>query len=392
MGTEEYSFDSPIERNQTDSLKYDQRLTRFGKADIIPLWVADMDFAAPASVRQALADRLAHPVFGYSYASEPLYEALYGWFARRHGWAIDPAQVLLTPGVVPSLYAAVQALTEPGAGVLIPSPVYPPFFSAVEQTGRRVIASPLMEQETGFGFDFALLERQAAEASMLLLCSPHNPVGRIWREAELERLIEIALRHDLVLVSDEIHADLSFPGERHLCLARIAPPKLRLLTAISPSKSFNIPGLNLSALVIAQADDRRKLEDFFQRQHVNPANPLSMAAFTAAYSSGDGWLDALRHYLAANRTLVAEFLTTQPRIRSRLPEASCLIWLDCRALHLDNQRLKDFFVHQAGLGLNDGASFGPGGEGFMRLNIGTQRARLQQALQQLGQALTEFHD
>lgn len=391
-------FDTPIERSGTHCLKYDQCLSRFGRADLMPLWVADMDFAAPACVRQAVAQRLAHPVFGYSLVPDSLYESLYGWFARRHGWKIDPAQVQLAPGVVPSLFASVQTLSRPGDAVLVPSPVYPPFLSLVEQCGRRLMQSPLLEGAEGFSFDFELLERQAAEARILLLCSPHNPVGRIWRPDELTRLIELALRHGLVLVSDEIHCDLSYPsghpGQGHSCLASLAPPGLRLVTAISPSKSFNIPGLNLSALVVAQQADRRLLDGFFQHQHLNPGNPLSMAAFSAAYASGDAWLDRLRHYLAANRQLMADFLDSQPgsgpRIKAHLPQASALVWLDCRELGLDNQGLKDFFIHQAGLGLNDGASFGVGGEGFMRLNIGTQKARLEQALAQLAGALAQF--
>lgn len=387
---QEISFDTPIERSGSGAIKYDLRLERFGRADIMPLWVADMDFAAPACVRQALAERLNHPIFGYSQAQERLYESLFGWFARRHSWHIDPAQLMLTPGVVPSLYAAVQALTNPGDAVLVPSPVYPPFLSAVTQTGRRLIQSPLLETQTGFGFDFEHLEQQAAEAKMLLLCSPHNPAGRIWSTDELNRLIDIALRHELVLVSDEIHCDLSYPGNKHICLARLAPPELRLLTAISPSKSFNIPGLNLSALVTAQETDRKALEGYFERQHLSPFNPLSMTAFTAAYEQGDAWLDSLRDYLAGNRALVAELLAREPRIRCHLPEASCLLWLDCRGLGLKPKVLRDFFIHQAGLGLNDGPSFGQGGEGFMRLNIGTQRKVLETAMRQLAGALASL--
>lgn len=387
---QEIDFDTPIDRSRSGCIKYDLRLERFGRADIIPLWVADMDFAAPACVRQALAERLAHSIFGYSQAQERLFESIHGWFARRHQWRIDSAQLMLTPGVVPSLYAAVQALTAPGDAVLVPSPVYPPFLSAVTQTDRHLIQSPLIKTETDFEFDFEHLEKQATEARMLLLCSPHNPLGRLWREEELNRLVDIALRHDLVLVSDEIHCDLGYPNTQHLCLARIAPPEFRLLTAISPSKSFNIPGLNLSALVTAQEADRKALEDYFERQHLSPFNPLTMAAFTAAYEKGDAWLDSLRAYLAGNRDLVAGFLEREPRIRCHLPEATCLMWLDCRELGLKPKALRDFFIHKAGLGLNEGPSFGQGGEGFMRLNIGTQRRVLETALRQLAEALASL--
>lgn len=381
-------FDTDIERAGSGCEKYDGRQRRFGRADVIPLWVADMDFAAPACVQQALAERLAHPVFGYSFPQERFYQSLYGWFERRHQWAIDPAQVMLTPGVVPSLFACVQALSEPGERILVPTPVYPPFFAAVEKSARQLIQSPLLAGPRGYELDFDHLEREAAAgARLLLLCSPHNPVGRVWRQDELERLIALALRHRLVIVSDDIHCDLTFPGQQHIPLARLAPPELRLVTAISASKTFNIPGFALSALVVAQSADQQAIRAVLERAHVNPCNPLSLAAFEAAYRDGDRWLDALRHYLQGNRERVTAFIARQPALRCHPPEATCLMWLDCRALNLSATALRDFFIHQARLGLNEGTSFGLGGDGFMRLNIGTQRTRLKQALGQLEAAL-----
>ncbi len=383
-------FDADIERAGSGCEKYDGRLRRFGRADVMPLWVADMDFAAPDCVQQALAERLAHPVFGYSFPQDSFYQSLYGWFERRHQWRIDPAQVLLTPGVVPSLFACVQALSEPGERILVPTPVYPPFFAAVEKSARQLVQSPLLSGPHGYELDFDHLQREAAAgARMLLLCSPHNPVGRVWRQDELERLIALALRHRLVIVSDDIHCDLTFPGQQHTPLARLAPPELHLVTAISASKTFNIPGFALSALVTAHGADRQAIEAVLARSHVNPCNPLSLAAFEAAYRDGDRWLDALRHYLAGNRQQVMAFLAHQPALRCQPPEATCLMWLDCRALNLDATALRDFFIQQAGLGLNEGTSFGLGGDGFMRLNIGTQRAHLEQALGQLEAALSQ---
>lgn len=383
-----YNFDTPINRQHTYCEKYDGRQQKFGKADVIPLWVADMDFAAPPSVQEALQQRLSHPVFGYTFPPDSLYESLYHWYASRHQWQIDPARTRLTPGVVPSLFAAVQAFTQEGDAVLVPTPVYPPFFAAVKQTGRRLVQSPLMETDDGYHLDFTHLEQEAAAgAKLLLLCSPHNPVGRVWRRDELERLIDLALRHNLMIVSDDIHCDLTAPGQTHLPLARLAPPELRLLTAISPSKTFNIPGLNLSALVASHDADQKAIGKVFSHWHINPFNPLTLAAFEAAYRDGAGWLDELRHYLVDNRQLVTDFLQTTPAMTAHPAEATCLVWLDCRAMQLDDAALQDFFIQKAGLGLNNGASFGNGGEGFMRLNIGTQRSRLQQALKQLKMAL-----
>lgn len=386
MSAVTFNFDTPTLREHTDCEKHDSRLAKFGRDDVIPLWVADMDFAAPPCVQQALAERLAHPVFGYSFAPDSLYESLYGWFERRHGWKINPAQLMLTPGVVPSLFASIQALTNKGDGVIVPTPVYPPFFSAVEKSERKLIVSPLKETCSGYSFDFELLEQQAVEAKMLLLCSPHNPVGRVWREDELKQLIDLALRHDLIIVSDDIHCDLVYAGHEHIPLARIAPPELRLITCISPSKTFNIPGLNLSALTASHAADKKAIQQVFGKLHINPFNPLNMTAFEAAYAGGDAWLDALLVYLTNNQKLVLDALKNT-EIQCQQSEATALMWLDCRALNLNNQQLTEFFVQQAGLGLNDGFSFGAGGDGFMRLNIGTQKAVLEQALTQLTQAL-----
>ena len=390
-----FNFDTPTLRENTHCEKYDGRLAKFGRADVIPLWVADMDFAAPPCVQQALAERLAHPVFGYSFAPDSLYESIYGWFERRHEWKINPAQLLLTPGVVPSLFACIQALTKKGDGVIVPTPVYPPFFSAVTKSERQLLVCPLKETNSGYSFDFDLLEQQAQQAKMLLLCSPHNPVGRVWREDELKQLVELALRHDLIIVSDDIHCDLilrpapsaqpSAPA-RHIPLATLAPKELRLVTCISPSKTFNIPGLNLSALTTSHSADKKAIKQVFGKLHINPFNPINMTAFEAAYAGGDAWLDALLVYLTSNQNFVLDNLKSTP-IQCQPSEATALMWLDCRALNLSNQQLTEFFVQQAGLGLNDGFSFGATGNGFMRLNIGTQKAVLEQALAQLTQAL-----
>lgn len=381
------NFDQPIDRVGSDCEKYDRRLAKFGRADVIPLWVADMDFAAPQVVQDALQKRLDHPVFGYSFASDALFEALYGWYQRRHNWTINAAKLQLMPGVVPSLFTAVAALTEPGDGVLVPTPVYPPFFAAVENNGRQLLTSPLLPTDNGYQLDFDHLEQQAANAKMLLLCSPHNPVGRVWSLAELKQLIDLALRHNLVVISDDIHADLVYPGCQHRPLATLAPPELRLLTAISPSKTFNIPGLNLSALVISHEQDRRAIKRVLRQFHVNPCNPFALAAFEAAYGHGDEWLDTLLEYLDGNRRWVKAEIEQATTIRVQLPEATCLMWLDCQALGLTDSDLRDLFVNKAGLGLNPGSSFGESGSGFMRLNIGTRRALLEQALMQLSQAL-----
>ncbi|HLR16362.1 MAG TPA: PatB family C-S lyase [Alcanivoracaceae bacterium] len=382
-----YNFDIPIERTGTHTEKYDSLSKRFGHEDIIPLWVADMDFAVATPILNALEQRSAHPIFGYSFPSEQFYEALFGWYQRRHQWRIDPADVLLTPGVVPTLSATVEALTAPGDTVLVPTPVYPPFFSVVKNHGRHLVESPMLKGAQGYELDFDHLEQAAASARLLMLCNPHNPVGRVWRKEELQRLVTLALRHDLVVVSDDIHCDLVFTGHTYVPLATLAPPELRLITAISASKTFNIPGLNLSAVVTSHAADKKALQRAFRRSAVSPYNPLTLAAVEAAYRDGDTWLEALLKYLEGNSQWLVEAFSSIEGIHCSAPEATCLLWLDGRELGLTDDQLHQFFVQQAKLGLNEGTTFGPGGSGHMRLNFGTRRALLEQAVMQLQEAL-----
>lgn len=381
-------FDRDISRAGTGALKWDGRLAQFGRADVLPLWVADMDFAAPKAVTEALVRRAAHPVYGYTIYPEALYESLADWLWTRHAWRIEPDWVLWTPGVVPSLYAAVQAFSQAGEGVIVQPPVYPPFLSAVVDSDRRLCLNPLLREAEAYGMDFDGLEHCARDASLLLLCSPHNPVGRVWRPDELAVVLDIARRHGLTILSDEIHHDLVYPGHRHQALATLAENAPEIVTAVSPSKSFNIPGLGLSALIAPDPGRRAALARVFARAHVHAANPFSIAAFVAAYQNGGPWLDALVRYLETTRDAVLAHIAERlPGIRAIPPEGSYLLWLDCRELGLDDRALEALFVRRAGLGLNAGQRFGTGGSGHMRLNLAAPRARVMQALAQLADAL-----
>lgn len=394
MATEtatEIDFDEPIEREDTDCEKYDGRQRVFGRADVIPLWVADMDFAAPACVREALTARVRHPIYGYSQPGDRLVEALHSWFARRHQWDIDPADVVWSPGTVPALVASILALTERGDKVLVPTPVYPPFLKSVTQNGRELVTSTLLASGEGYQLNFEQIENQAAAgAKLLLLCSPHNPVGRVWTARELDRLIDTALRHNMVVVSDDVHADFVYPGNKYVPLALRAPAELRLVTTLSPAKTFNIPGIGLTAVVVSHSADRKAIGAVFDRIHLNPFNPLTMAAVEAAYSRGDAWLDALLAYLDENRRWLHAEIAALDGLKSQLPEATFLTWVDCRELGLTDGELSEFLVEKAGLGVNAGPLFGPGGRGHIRLNFGTQRAVLRTALGQLTAAFDQY--
>jgi cystathionine beta-lyase len=388
-----FDFDRPIDRTGTDSQKFDGRQQYFGRPDIIPMWVADMDFAVPDCVSRALARRVEHPVYGYTLYPESLFQSVIDWFQRRHGWSIERDWILMMPGVVPSLHACCLALVEEGDGVIIQPPVYFPFFSTVTHTSRRLLLNPLVAGPDGYTINFDELDAQAAQAKMLLLCTPHNPVGRVWRREELRQILEIARRHDLILLSDDIHADIVLPGHEHTMLGTFEDEfgdyvRSNLVTAVAPSKTFNIPGLGLSSLIVPDPVKRKKILKVMDLLHVSNNNPFSITAFEAAYNGGDAWLDALLVYLDGNRKTALEFLARRlPQIRATNPEGTYLLWLDCRDLGMADAELRNFFVRDCGLGLSPGIVFGEPGSGFMRMNLGAPRAVVEQALAAIEQAI-----
>lgn len=384
-----FNFDQEIQRENTHSVKFDGRQHYFGTSDVLPLWVADMDFAVPECITQALQERIKHPVFGYTLYPESLYQAVIEWFARRHQWQIEREWIVFAPGVVPSLFAAAKAFAKEGEGVIVQSPVYFPFFSAVTTNNRHLINNPLREVNGRYEMDFEHLELCAQRgAKLLLLCTPHNPVGRVWTEAELQQVLEISRRYQLTILSDDIHCDLTYSGVQHTMLGRLAQPGDKIITTIAPNKSFNIPGLGLSALIIPGTAERQAMKQQFEALHVGNYNPLSMAAFEAAYREGDEWLNALMAYLEQTRDFAADFIARElPQIKLIKPEATYLLWLDCRGLGLSDAALRDFFIKDCKVGMNPGTVFGEGGSGFMRMNIGTRRAGIEQALQAIKQAL-----
>lgn len=383
-------FDQIIRREGTGSTKYDGRQAMFGKPDVIPAWVADMDFPAPPAVIEALIERARHPIYGYTLYPDSLFEAVIDWMQRRHAWTVKREWIVMCPGVVPSLNAAVMALTKPGESAMIQPPVYFPFFSAVTQTGRTLIRNPLKLAQDRYAMDFDHLEQCIRDANvrLLLFCSPHNPVGRVWSPDELARLLRIAEKHDLVIFSDEIHADLIYPGNQHTVLATLEGSVNRVITAMAPSKTFNIPGLNLSMLIIPDKTLRKSITDVFNTWHVSASNPFSVTAFETAYHEGEAWLEALRVYLRDTRDCVSAFLSEQlPQIKLIPAEGTYLLWLDCSALNMNDADLKHFFIHQAKVGMSPGTLFGDEGSGFMRLNIGAPRQIVMQVLRNIQGAL-----
>ena len=385
-----FDFDHPIDRSGTHATKLDGRAQKFGTTDVMPLWIADMDFAAPPCVVEALQERARHPIYGYTQYPASLFDTLIGWCARRHRWALTREAIVPVNGVLASLSAALQAVTVPGDAVIVQPPVYGGFFHATSASGRKLVFNPLRERDGRYTMDFAQLEQCAKDgARALLLCNPHNPVGRAWNEGELTELLQLARRHELAIISDEVHGDLALPGARHIPLATLARADDRIISVVSPSKSFNLQGLALSVLVASRPDLRAAVARKVDELHLDGANPFAIAAAEAAWSRGDAWLDALLAYLAGTRDFVAERLRAHlPALRLQPAEAGYLLWLDCRALGLDDTALRDFFVQRCKLGLNPGSDFGPGGSGFMRMNIGTPRRNVGAALESVDAALS----
>ncbi len=380
-----YDFDHAPARRDTDSLKWQ----RYGTA--LPLWVADMDFTAPEPVLAALQARIAHGVFGYGAPPVHLSETVCARLATLYGWTVTADDIVYLPGLVCGLNVVCRAVGDPGDAVLVQTPVYPPFLSAPGHQDRRLLTAKLdAEQRDGqlyYHFDDAAFAAAIDPGTRLfMLCHPHNPVGRSFNVSELQRLAAICERHDLVVCSDEIHGDLLLDGRRHMPFATLAPEiAQRCITLMAPSKTFNIAGLGASFAIIQNPSLRRRFQQAM-RGIVPDVNVLALHAALAAYQHGADWLDELRVYLAANRDFMLDFVRRQlPGVRSTVPEATYLAWLDCRGAGLEQPQA--FFLQQAGVALNDGATFGPGGAGFVRLNFGCPRSTLAEGLERMRRAL-----
>jgi cystathionine beta-lyase len=383
-------FDRVIDRTGTESMKWVYPRKVLGVADAIPMWVADMDFEAPPAVVEALRRRAEHGVFGYPLVPPSLYEAAIGWLERRHGWTVEKKAMAMTPGIVPALNYCVRAFTRPGDPIIIQTPVYHPFYYAIENNGRRVVRNPLRFDGRRYVMDLDdLRTRIDAPGRMLILCSPHNPVGRVWDRDELEALGRIAVERDLVIIADEIHHDLVYQGHRHHVLAALAPELAQqTVTCIAPSKTFNTAGLATAAVVAANPDLHKKFEEEAERSGFDLGNALGIVAFEAAYAHGDDWLDALLPYLEGNVDLMEAFLAVRlPKIKLIRPEGTYLALLDCRALGLAPDALNDFFLKRAGVYFSDGAMFGKELEGFVRVNFGCPRSVLREALERIERAI-----
>jgi len=386
-----YNFDEVINRKNTNSIKHDFAIERGKTADILSLWVADMDFRVPRSVTEALVKWSEHGIFGYSECKNDYFEALYNWYSPRFDWEVQEKWLVKTPGVVYAICTAIRALTNEGDGILIQQPVYYPFSESILANNRKMVNNSLVYENGSYHIDFVDFENKIVEnnVKLFIFCSPHNPVGRVWTKEELTCLGDICVKHNVIVVADEIHADFIYEGHQHLVFANLKPEYLaQTITCTAPSKTFNLAGLQNSNIFIANESMRLKFKQEIIRSGYSQLNTLGLVACQAAYEGGAQWLDELKEYLSDNLTFVRRFLAEHlPQIKLVEPEGTYLIWLDCSGLGLNEEDLEELISNKAKLWLDGGLMFGPEGKGFQRINIACPRSVLEQAFTQLEQAI-----
>ena len=386
-----YNFDEVIDRRDTNAVKLERCKALFGTEDVLPLWVADMDFRTPDFIIDAIQKRLEHPILGYTMPSKSFYSASISWIKEHHDWNIQRDWFGFLPGIVPGLSFAVQSLTKPGDEIIVQPPVYYPFFHVIEKNHRVLVQNQLKEDNGKFVMDFDDLEKKfTSKTKLFILCNPHNPGGRVWTLDELQRFASICEKHQVTIVSDEIHADMVLPGKtKHTPLATVSAwSEQNTVTFMAPTKVFNMPGLISSAYIIPNAELRHRFVEFLEASEMNSGNMFAYTAAVAAYENGDEWRKQMLDYVQGNIDFVADFLKKNvPQIKPMIPEASFLVWLDCKDLGMETDELHKFFSLKAGLGLNKGTIFGPGGEYHLRLNVACSRSILEKAMKQLQEAV-----
>ena len=375
-----YDFDTPVSRKGTNSYKWDVA----GNENLLPMWVADMDFRTAPAIVDALRRRVEHGIFGYTRVPDSYYDAVTGWFARRHGWTMDRDWIIYTSGVVPALSAIIKALTVPGDKVLVQTPVYNCFFSSVRNNGCGLVSSPLVHTGDTFVMDYDDLERKAADPAvkLMILCNPHNPAGRVWTREELVRAGEICIRHGVTVISDEIHCELVMPGYTYTPFASVSEEFSRhSVTCVSPSKAFNIAGLQIADIVCEDAGRRAKIDRAINVNEVCDVNPFGVIATEAAYNDSEDWLEQLIGYIHGNCLYMKEFCERNlPDFPIAVLEGTYLVWMDCRKAGMSSEELGKRLLDGTGLMLNVGTMYGAEGEGFMRWNIACPRASLAEGL------------
>lgn len=384
-----YNFDQIIDRRNTSCVKYDNLANVFGYTDILPMWVADMDFQVAPEILDAARECCEKGVFGYTFRSDKAKQAFANWVARRHGWQVDTRWLLSSPGIVTALALGVRVYTQEHDKVMIFTPVYPPFYAVVKDNNRELVCSTLKVENGHYQIDWEDVEKKLKiGVKLLIMSNSHNPVGRVWTKEELTRIGTLCLQYGVTILSDEIHSDLALFGHKHVVIASLSPEIAAItVTMMAPSKTFNIAGMMNSVIVISNPELRRPFEKELLCLHLDLGNIFGHVTLEAAYKHGDAWLDEMVRYLEKNILFTDQFLQEElPTIKMILPEGSFLLWLDFRATGLSHKQIQEKLLHEAKLGLNSGMDFGPEGEGFFRMNIGCPLDTVKEGLERLKKA------
>lgn len=383
-----YNFDEIVQRKHTDCLKYDNVKEIFGTEEILPMWIADMDFKTPDFIVEAIRKRLDHELLGYTYCCKRWRPAIQNWVSRHYNWSIEPEEIGFVGGIVPAISFALQCFTKAGDKVLIQPPVYHPYHHVTHDLERTLVLSPLKLVDGQFAIDFADFEEKIKGCKVFLLCNPHNPGGRVWTREELERMCEICVKNGVLVISDEIHCDMALKGYRHIPFASInEDAKNNCITLMAASKTFNIAGLKSSYHIIQNEEIRNRYNAFLRKSELDTAHVFATGPVATAYEGGDEWLAQMLEYVEGNIDFMEKYLKEKmPKMGMIRPQASYLVFLDARGLGLPHDRLVEFFIREAKVGMNDGAMFGKEGSGYMRMNLGCPRSVLEKALNQIKMA------
>ncbi|MDY0408768.1 MalY/PatB family protein [Virgibacillus soli] len=376
-------------RKNTRSVKWDAIQSVFQSDDVLPMWVADMDFRAPEAVNEALIKRAEHGIYGYTTIDDDVNSSVMNWLRKRHNWEIQKEWLSYSPGVVPSIQMAIQACSKPGDGILIQTPVYTPFYRAVEVLNRKLIKNPLIYDNHTYSIDFEDFEKKLQQdVKIFVLCSPHNPIGRVWKRDELTEIARLCLKYNVLIISDEIHCDLIYPGNKHIPIASLSDAiSQQTITCMAPSKTFNLAGLQASYIVIKNKSIRKKVTDAFEKQGFHMINTMGNIAMEVAYKEGEPWLEQLISVITKHKEYVISELESKTSLRVVQPEGTYLLWIDCSSLQLKTDELQRFMVEQAKVGLNAGLAYGEEGMQFMRLNIACPMDTLQEGIQRIIRAV-----
>ena len=385
-----YDFDKPVNRRDTHSMKWDV------KEHELPMWVADMDFQTAPEIQAAIQERAAHGVFGYSIVPEEWYQAYMGWWERRHGFSMEKEWLVFCTGVVPAISSMVRKLTTPGENVLVQTPVYNIFFNSIVNNGRNIVESPLRYDENVYQMDFEDLERKLSnpQTTLMILCNPHNPVGKIWSREELGQVGELCRKYHVTVISDEIHCDLTSPGKEYIPFASVSENcRNHSITCIAPTKAFNLAGLQTAAVVVPNPNLRHKVWRGLNTDEVAEPNSFAVEAAVAAFTKGEAWLDTLRVYIQENKNYVENFMKKEvPQIRPVPSEATYLLWLDCREMQGCATECTQYLREHTGLYLSEGRQYGESGSSFIRMNIACPRSRVEDGMKRLAEGVRGYEE